>query len=76
MGWAKATKLSNRSAQQGLIGVTTDDKTAAIVEVNCETDFVAKNDLFHNLVIGVTNLCFNIAKEQTQFVNSVAKVYS
>lgn len=76
MGWAKATKLSSRSAQQGLIAVTIDDKTAALVEVNCETDFVAKNDLFHNLVTDVTNLCFNIAKEQTQFVNSIAKVYS
>lgn len=45
---AKASKAAGRVAAEGMIGVSVanDAKTAAIVEVNCETDFVAKNDEF------------------------------
>jgi elongation factor Ts len=45
---AKASKASARIAAEGVIGVaiSSDAKTAAMVELNCETDFVAKNDEF------------------------------
>ncbi len=45
---AKASKAATRIAAEGVIGmhVATDAKSAAMVEVNCETDFVAKNDDF------------------------------
>ncbi|MBU6484383.1 MAG: elongation factor Ts [Betaproteobacteria bacterium] len=45
---AKASKAAGRVAAEGVIGVSVADdaKTAAIVEVNCETDFVAKNEEF------------------------------
>ena len=45
---AKASKAASRIAAEGVIGlyVAPDAKTAALVEVNCETDFVAKNDDF------------------------------
>jgi elongation factor Ts len=45
---AKASKAADRVASEGVIGlyVSPDAKTGAIVEVNCETDFVAKNDDF------------------------------
>ena len=45
---AKAGKAADRIAAEGVIGlyVSPDAKTAALVEVNCETDFVAKNDDF------------------------------
>ncbi|HMA30442.1 MAG TPA: translation elongation factor Ts [Casimicrobiaceae bacterium] len=45
---AKASKAAERVAAEGVIGVSVaeDGKSAAIVEVNCETDFVAKNDDF------------------------------
>ncbi|MBS0318979.1 MAG: elongation factor Ts [Proteobacteria bacterium] len=45
---AKASKAAGRVAAEGVIGlyVTPDAKTGAIVEVNCETDFVARNDDF------------------------------
>lgn len=49
-GWAKASKLQGRPMSQGLIGVTVQDKCTAIVEVNCETDFVARNGKFQNFV--------------------------
>jgi len=47
-GMAKADKKASRVAAEGLVAVETsaDGKTAAIVEVNCETDFVAKKDDF------------------------------
>jgi elongation factor Ts len=45
---AKASKAAGRVAAEGVIGlaVTADAKSAAMIEVNCETDFVAKNDDF------------------------------
>lgn len=49
-GMAKADKKAGRAAAEGLVVIktATDNKTAAIVEVNCETDFVAKGDDFQN----------------------------
>jgi len=49
-GWEKATKLAGRDANQGLIGVLTEGTSAAMVELNCETDFVARNEQFHSIV--------------------------
>ncbi|NLY63569.1 MAG: elongation factor Ts [Alcaligenaceae bacterium] len=49
---SKASKAAERVTAEGLIGVfiADDFKTGAVVEVNCETDFVAKNDDFINFV--------------------------
>ena len=49
---SKAAKSAGRIAAEGIVGVhiTTDGKLGAIIEVNCETDFVAKNDDFQALV--------------------------
>ena len=53
-GQAKAEKKAGRIAAEGLCKIAVkDDKTAAIVEVNSETDFVAKNDDFQAFVTGV-----------------------
>ncbi|CAJ0577079.1 unnamed protein product, partial [Mesorhabditis spiculigera] len=49
-GWAKAAKLSSRQTTQGLVGVKAAGKTAAIVELSCETDFVARGDPFKDLL--------------------------
>ncbi|HLH48177.1 MAG TPA: translation elongation factor Ts [Roseiarcus sp.] len=49
-GLAKAAKKAGRIAADGLIGVAVRAKTAIVVEVNSETDFVARNDLFQGLV--------------------------
>lgn len=55
---AKASKAAGRVAAEGMIGVSVadDGKSAAIVEVNCETDFVAKNDDFRAFVNDVAKL--------------------
>ncbi|WP_026509937.1 MULTISPECIES: translation elongation factor Ts [unclassified Butyrivibrio] len=53
-GQAKAEKKASRIAAEGLTRVAVkDDKTAAVVEVNSETDFVAKNEQFQNFVEAV-----------------------
>ncbi|XP_041475519.1 elongation factor Ts, mitochondrial-like [Lytechinus variegatus] len=54
-GWSKATKLQGRVTAQGLIGVMCQSNSAIMVEVNCETDFVARNAKFQNLVSHVAS---------------------
>lgn len=49
-GIAKADKKSGRTAAEGLIGVDAGLREAVVVEVNCETDFAARNDAFQELV--------------------------
>ena len=49
-GMAKAAKKSDRIAAEGLASVAIKGNVAAIVEVNSETDFVSKNEMFQNLV--------------------------
>lgn len=49
-GWSKANKLEGRKAREGLIGLFVGDKAAVMVEVNCETDFVSRNETFQELV--------------------------
>ena len=59
---AKASKAAGRIAAEGMVGlyVARDAKTAALVEVNCETDFVAKNDDFRAFA---TELAAIVARE-------------
>ncbi|XP_061470971.1 elongation factor Ts, mitochondrial [Rhineura floridana] len=49
-GWSKASKLRGRKTQEGLIGLLQEGNSAVMVEVNCETDFVARNVKFQHLV--------------------------
>ena len=55
---SKATKAAARITAEGIVGIsiTDDGKTGAIIEVNCETDFVAKNDDFLALTKGCAEL--------------------
>ncbi len=55
-GLSKAAKKSGRTAAEGLIGVAQAGTTAAVVEVNSETDFVARNDQFQALVHQIAEL--------------------
>ena len=49
-GISKASKKMSREAKEGVIAVSGDEKKISLIEVNCETDFVAKNDYFINFV--------------------------
>ncbi|WP_032112292.1 translation elongation factor Ts [Candidatus Paracaedibacter symbiosus] len=53
-GLAAAAKKAGRVAAEGLVGVMTAGNTGTIVEINAETDFVARNDKFQNFVAQAT----------------------
>ncbi|WP_306119950.1 MULTISPECIES: translation elongation factor Ts [unclassified Roseitalea] len=55
-GIAKAEKKSGRTAAEGLIGVAAEGTAAVAVEINSETDFVARNDAFQSLVADVASV--------------------
>lgn len=55
-GLAAAAKKADRVAAEGLVGVATRGTRGALVEVNSETDFVAKNDQFQDFVRSVTDV--------------------
>ena len=55
-GLAKAAKKSGRVASEGLIAVSSSDDFSAIIEVNSETDFVARNDTFQNVASTISSL--------------------
>jgi elongation factor Ts len=55
-GLADAGKKQGRTAAEGLVGVTVLDTIGAVVEVNIETDFAAKNERFQEFVRNVTQL--------------------
>ncbi len=62
-GLSAAAKKSGRVAAEGLIGVASGPKVAAMVEVNAETDFVARNDLFQNFVAEVAGLVLSVGED-------------
>ena len=49
-GISKASKKMSRDAKEGVVAVSGDEKKTSMIEVNCETDFVAKNENFINFV--------------------------
>ncbi len=55
-GIAKADKKSGRTAAEGLIGIAGAGHKAVVIELNSETDFVARNDAFQDLVRGIANV--------------------
>jgi elongation factor Ts len=58
-GLAKAAKKSTRVAAEGLIGLASGDKSAALVEVNSETDFVARNEKFQAMVSEIAKIALS-----------------
>jgi len=62
-GLAKAAKKASRIAAEGLIGVAMEDSKGVVVEVNSETDFVARNDLFQGLVKMIANVALSVGPD-------------
>ena len=58
-GLAKAAKKADRVAAEGLVGVATSGTKASVVEVNSETDFVARNEQFQDIVGTVAKLALD-----------------
>ncbi|WP_296613275.1 translation elongation factor Ts [Sphingomonas sp.] len=62
-GLAAAAKKSSRTAAEGLVGVEVQGTKGAAVEVNSETDFVAKNDQFQTFVRDVTSVALELGDD-------------
>src|SRR5262245_58858986 len=87
-GLAKAAKKAGRIAAEGLIGVAVDGSKGVVVEVNSETDFVARNDQFQGLVKMIANVALSVGTDvekikaakvgnitvETAIADSVAKI--
>jgi len=88
-GISKASKKMSRQANEGVIAISGDDKKTSIIEINCETDFVAKNDDFIKFVKEISeinNMCnsdleklkkskmLNDISVEENLVNLIAKI--
>jgi elongation factor Ts len=62
-GLSKAAKKADRVAAEGLIGVAVNGAKGVVVEVNSETDFVARNDLFQGLVKMIANVALDVGAD-------------
>jgi elongation factor Ts len=78
-GLAAAAKKSGRVAADGLVGIASSPGRAAMVEVNAETDFVARNEQFQAFVEAVANVALQVGEDldaikAAQFPNTAATV--
>jgi elongation factor Ts len=62
-GLSAAAKKSGRVAAEGLVGVASGPKVAAMVEVNAETDFLARNETFQTFVAEVAGLALSVGED-------------
>lgn len=60
-GLAKAAKKSGRTAAEGLVGIAIDDGVGVAVEINSETDFVARNPDFQAMVTQIASVALGVA---------------
>jgi len=71
-GILKAAKKADRIAAEGLIGVATSGTSAAVVEVNSETDFVGKNAEFQAAVRGIAGVALSNGGDPTKTLHAAA----
>jgi len=79
MGIVLASKKSSRTASEGLLALAQNHHKTALIELNCETDFVARNDIFQHLARSLanqallldTNHSFHFAPQSLEVTNSL-----
>ena len=72
-GISKASKKMSRVAKEGVVAVSGNEKKKSLIEINCETDFVAKNDVFINFVKEVSELNDLVYSDIEKLKNSKMK---
>ena len=72
-GISKASKKMSRSANEGVIAITENNQTSSILEINCETDFVAKNDDFISFVKELSEINNKIKSDRESLILSKMK---
>jgi len=68
-GLAKAAKKAGRVAADGLVGVASGGTSGAVVEVNSETDFVARNETFQGMVGDISSIALTTPGEHADLIN-------
>ena len=69
-GISKASKKMSRSANEGVVAISGNDSQYSIIEVNCETDFVAKNEDFINFVKELSEINNKVNSDQQKLIKS------
>ena len=72
-GVSKASKKMSREANEGLVYICGDEKKTSIIEINCETDFVAKNDDFLNFTKEIGEMNNSVYSDIEKLNNSKMK---
>ena len=72
-GISKASKKMSRSANEGVIAISENDKSSSILEINCETDFVAKNEDFINFAKELSYINNEIESDKNALLSSKMK---
>jgi len=72
-GVSKASKKMSREANEGLVFICGDEKKTSIIEINCETDFVAKNDDFLNFTKEIGEINNSVNSDIEKLNNSKMK---
>ena len=71
-GLSKAAKKAGRVAAEGLVCVTAEGTSGAIVEINAETDFVARNEQFQNYVRDVAGIALSTGHDDMEVLSNTA----
>ncbi|MQL96452.1 hypothetical protein Taro_029124 [Colocasia esculenta] len=61
-----ASKKSSRTAAEGLLAIAQRENKAAVIELNCETDFVARNDIFQHLATSLARMALSVDSSEQQ----------
>ena len=70
-GISKASKKMSRNAKEGVIALSGDQNKTSVIEVNCETDFVAKNENFINFVKELSEINNSVNSDIDKLNNSI-----
>ena len=72
-GISKASKKMSRDAKEGVVALSGDQNKTSIIEVNCETDFVAKNEDFINFVKELSEINNSVNSDLGKLTKSIMK---
>ena len=75
-GIAKAEKKSSRDANEGLVAIKKEGNSAAMIEVNSETDFVSRNSEFHDLVNSILEIVMQNKNDTDKSIEDTKTIIS
>ena len=70
-GISKASKKMSREANEGLVALSGDEKSTSIIEINCETDFVAKNEDFIKFVKEISEINHKVMSNKDKLLKEI-----